>query len=67
MGFTVSFSTDNSAFHDELPVYDPYMTRLEVIRILGKVRAELSSGKMSGSCIDANGNVVGKWGLEASA
>lgn len=54
--FRVSFRTGNDAF-----VTDPH----EAARILKEVADQLRLGRTAGRCIDANGNVIGKWELTA--
>lgn len=60
--FELRFSTCNAAFHSyEIPEHDQLARSYETSRILHEVMKDLASGKVSGSCIDSNGNKVGSW------
>ena len=62
----IEFETDNAAFHDyseAANVLDDYMKRCEVRRILYRLTEDIACGRSNGSCVDANGNVVGSWSL----
>ena len=54
--FKVEIKTGNAAFEGN-PEY-------EVKRILKEIEKKLESGYTSGSCMDINGNKVGKWSLD---
>lgn len=55
--FEIKLKTDNAAFDE------PYANE-EIIRILKDVIEKLEYGYSRGSCIDINGNKVGKWKKE---
>lgn len=60
--FTVSISTGNAAFTDQYTGEpDVNCEAAEVTRILKTVIEDIEDGRTSGSCIDINGNNVGKW------
>lgn len=52
----LDITSGNAAFQD-----DPTS---EVSRILCEIAGKIDSGRFHGSCIDINGNTVGKWNLD---
>lgn len=68
MAFTLSIKTGNAAFCDpdaetENDPANEAAERAEVARILREVAKDLEEGSASGTCMDVNGNSVGKWSL----
>lgn len=62
--FNLTIKTDNSAFDGQDGERDPYARDREIARILRKIAKRLEDG--SGdieleTCLDSNGNTVGKW------
>lgn len=63
---TISINTDNAAFNVDAETRweRDYYRNEEIKRVLKNVCNQLDNGKTSGSCIDINGNKVGKWSLD---
>lgn len=55
---TLEIETDNEAFAVDSAAY-------ECARILRSIAAKLEAGAVDGRAIDANGNAVGAWRLDA--
>ena len=63
----IEFSTEGYAFNDPYAESDwsrMYFRNLEIKRVLKNVCNQLDNGRMSGSCIDINGNKVGTWSIQ---
>ena len=62
----IEIRTDNAAFNGdgETQWERDYWRNLELKRVLKNVMNQLDNGKVNGSCIDINGNKVGKWSLD---
>ena len=58
----IEIKTGNAAFcNPETGEEDMYYEGFELSRILRQIADRIDSGMTSGSCIDLNGNKVGKW------
>lgn len=60
--FKIEIETDGAAFRDPLTgEEDATFENLELARILENVIHKLTYNKNSGTILDINGNVVGRW------
>lgn len=59
--FKCEIKTGGSAFCDPDGNESEYWESVELNRILANVCLKIEEGETSGSCIDINGNRVGKW------
>lgn len=64
MMFKLEMKTGNAAFKDADGNDDSLCECEEIASVLSGVVGKLKDGYTYGSCIDANGNVVGKWIVE---
>ena len=64
--FTLKFNTENAIFCNPLTGEESKGCKLiESAKILSNISKEMViNGKTSGSIMDSNGNVIGKWELE---
>lgn len=60
--FKVVIKTGNAAFHEDDGQETDDARGAEVARILRDIAAHVENGGEVGSCMDVNGNGVGKWG-----
>lgn len=59
--FKCEIKTGGSAFCDLDGNESEYWEAMELKRILEKICSKIEDGQTSGSCMDINGNKVGKW------
>lgn len=60
----IEFATDYDAFINpdaESKCEQDYARNTEIKRVLKNVCNQLDNGASSGSCVDINGNTVGRW------
>lgn len=58
----IEIKTDSAAFCDpSTGDENEYWESIELNRILANICLKIENGETSGSCIDINGNKVGKW------
>lgn len=60
MRFTLTIDCDNAAFCDEDGDWDKHAAAAQIARILVST-ADNVRWSDRGTCLDANGNTVGKW------
>ena len=60
----ISIGTSNAAFLNEDGDFDPYYGGFEIQRILTEIALDIQNGYETGTCMDINGNKVGKWTLD---
>lgn len=62
----IEINTENAAFGCDLESKweQKYYRNEEIKRILKDICNQLDNGYDSGSCLDINGNVVGRWQIE---
>lgn len=57
MDFQMSINLDNAAFRDDEEHLDP----TDLARLLRQVAKRVEDGWNVGTCLDVNGNKVGRW------
>ena len=63
--FTLKFNTENAIFNPLTGEESKDCKLIESAKILSNISKEMViNGKTSGSIMDSNGNVIGKWELE---
>lgn len=62
----IEINTENAAFGCDVETRweHDYSRNEEIKRVLKNVCNQLNNGYDSGSCLDINGNVVGRWQIE---
>lgn len=58
----IEIETDNAAFCDPYTgEEDRHFEGFELNRILDKIKMKIAEGYTGGTCLDINGNRVGRW------